>query len=100
MPDTLPTFETKEKNKMIRYAQSKKLPQTTAQWSGTIKNQDVRTGPLARPFACSLAPLTHFAHSLARGKVSNLTSQFHLVLNHSAPVLTCLTWMRVGFFYG
>jgi len=29
MPDTLPTFETKEKNKMIRYAQSKKLPQTT-----------------------------------------------------------------------
>jgi len=29
MPDTLPTFETKERNKMIRYAQSKKLPQTT-----------------------------------------------------------------------
>lgn len=29
MSDTWPTFETKEKNKMIRYAQSKKLPQTT-----------------------------------------------------------------------
>ena len=59
-------------------------------WSGTNKNKDVSTGPLARPFARSLAPLTrslapdcslrsrpplrslvrllaHFAHSLARG---------------------------------
>ena len=56
-------------------------------------NQDVSTGPLARPFTCSLTPLTrslasdcslrsrpplrslvrslaHFAHSLARGKVN------------------------------
>ena len=64
-----------------------------ALWSGTSKNRDVSTGPLARPFACSLAPLTrslapdcslrsrsplrslvrslaHFAHSLARGKVN------------------------------
>ena len=62
-----------------------------ALWSGTDKNRDVSTGPLARPFARSLAPLTrllapdcslrsrpplcslvhslaHFAHSLARGK--------------------------------
>ena len=31
---------------------------TTALWSGSAKNQDVSTGPLARPFACSLAPLT------------------------------------------
>ena len=34
----------------------------TALWSGTNKNRDVSTGPLARPFAHSLAPLT-------RGKV-------------------------------
>ena len=47
-----------------------------AQWSGSTKNQDVSTGPLARPFARSLAPLT-------RGKVYNLMFQFHLVLNHS-----------------
>ena len=60
--------------------------------SGTNKNRDVSTGPLARPFACLLAPLTrslapdcslcsrpslrslvrslaHFSHSLAHGKV-------------------------------
>ena len=28
-------------------------------WSGTNKNQDISTGPFARPFARSLAPLTH-----------------------------------------
>ena len=27
-------------------------------WSGTNENRDVSTGPLARPFARSLAPLT------------------------------------------
>ena len=27
-------------------------------WSGTNKNRDVSTGPLARPFTRSLAPLT------------------------------------------
>ena len=64
-----------------------------ALWSGINKNQDVSTGPLARPFARSLAPLTrllapdcslrsrpplrtlvcslaHFAHSLACGKMN------------------------------
>ena len=74
-----------------------------------IKNPDVSTGPLARPFTCSLAPLTsllaphcslrsraplcslvcplaHFAYSRARRKVYNLTSQYHLVSNHSAVV--------------
>ena len=30
-----------------------------AQWFRTAKNQDVSTGPLTRPFACSLATLTH-----------------------------------------
>ena len=75
-----------------------------ALWSGTNKN--VSTGPLARPFTCSLAPLTrllaphyslclrtplrslarsfaHFAHSRARGKVYILMSQYHIILTHS-----------------
>ena len=62
---------------------------TEALWSGTNKKRDVTTGPLARPFARSLAPLTpdcslrsrpplrslvpalaDFTHSLARGKVN------------------------------
>ena len=30
-----------------------------ALWSGTKKNRDISTGPLARPFPCSLALLTH-----------------------------------------
>ena len=36
---------------------------TNALWSGTNKNRVVSTGPLAHPFARSLAPLTR---SLAR----------------------------------
>ena len=66
---------------------------TLALWSGTNKNRDVSTGPLARLFARSVALLTrslapgcslrslpplrslvcslvHFAHSLARGTVN------------------------------
>ena len=39
-----------------------------ALWSGANKNRDVSTGPLACPFARSLA---HFAHSLARGTVND-----------------------------
>ena len=73
----------------------------------TAKNSDMSTGPLACPFAHARAPLTHslappcslrsraplhsfvcslahFTHSLARGKVYNLMSQFHLVLKQSA----------------
>ena len=62
-----------------------------ALWSEANKNRDVSTGPLARPFNRSLAPLTHslapdcsprasaaltcllahFAHSLARGTVND-----------------------------
>ena len=68
-------------------------PAADALWSGTNKNRDVSTGPLARPFTCSLAllfcslapdcllhsrpplrslvcSLAHFAHSLTRGKVN------------------------------
>ena len=63
---------------------------SVAPWSGSTKNTDISTGPLACPFARSLAPLTHllalhyllrtrallrllalFAHSLARGKVND-----------------------------
>ena len=80
------------------------LLHASALWSGTNKERHVSTGPLARPFACSLAPLTrslaldcslcshpplrslirslaHFAHSLARGKF--LMSQNDMVLSHS-----------------
>ena len=78
-------------------------------WSGTNKNRDVSTGPLARPFARSLAPLTrslapdcslrsrpplrslvrslaHFAHSLARGTVNDwmaILSVFFSIFDHS-----------------
>ena len=39
-----------------------------AQWSETAKSRDVSTGPLARLFAHSLAPLTHLLapHCLLR----------------------------------
>ena len=71
-------------------------PPPIALWSGTNKNRDVSTGPLARSFAHSIEPLTrslapdcslcsrpplrslvcsfahfpHFPHSLACGKVN------------------------------
>ena len=59
----------------------------SALWARITKNTDWSNGPLARPFACSLAlhyslrscaplrsfvrSLAHFAHSLARGKVDD-----------------------------
>ena len=69
------------------------LQLTGALWSGSTKNRHISTGTLARPFACSLVPLTrsfapncslrsrpllrslirslaHYTHSLARGKVN------------------------------
>ena len=83
-----------------------KNPQTDysdgALWSGTNKNRDVSTGPLACPFARSLAPLTRplallaptaaLTHLLARslhllprsGESEFLMSQNDLVLSHSA----------------
>ena len=61
-----------------------------ALWARITKNTDWNTGPLARPFACSLAPLTRslarFAHSLARGTVIDLMaiySVFFSILAHS-----------------
>ena len=82
----------------------------SAQWPGTAKNRDVSTGPLARPFARSLAPLTrslapdcslcshpplrslvrslaHFAHSLTRGTVNDwmaILFVFFSIFDHSA----------------
>ena len=81
-------------------------------WSITAKNTDCSTGPLARPFARSLAPLTrslapdcslrsrpplrslvrslaHFAHSLARGTVNDwmaILSVFFSIFDHSAQL--------------
>ena len=62
------------------------------------KESGVSTGPLAHPFARSLAPLTHspaphcslrsficlLAHSRACGKMSDSLSKNNLVLSHSA----------------
>ena len=67
------------------------LSRDSAQWFRTAKNRDVSTGPPARAFACSLAPLTHLlappcslhsctllrslvcllTHSLARGTMND-----------------------------
>ena len=91
-----------------------KRPGGRARWSGTNKNRDVSTGPLARPFAYSLAPLTRWLapNCLLRGLPSAaltcslacslrslprswesefLTSQTDLVLYHGAVVPA---WMR------
>ena len=83
---------------------------TTTLWSKTAKNTDWSTGPLPRPFARSLTPLTRplapdcllrsrpplhslvrslaqFAHSLARGKVNDSKDGFSIffsILAHSA----------------
>ena len=59
-----------------------------ALWSGSNKSRDVSTGPLARPFACSLTPLTRSLarslRSLPRSRESEfLVSQNDLVLSHS-----------------
>ena len=96
----------------------------TALWARITKNTDWSTGPLARPFTCSLAPLTrllaphyslrsraplcslarlhhslahfaHFAHSLARGMIRRLFILcFFSILAHS------LLWLRACFYNG
>ena len=89
------------------------LLQPTPLWFRSAKNRDVSTGPLARPFAHSLAPLTrslapdcslhsrpplrslvrslaHFAHSLARGTVNDwmaILCVFFSIFDHSAFLL-------------
>ena len=47
-------------------------------WSKTAKNTDCSTGPLARPFACSLAPLT-------RGKVNYYMPILSVFFFHFQP---------------
>ena len=69
-------------------------------WCRTAKNWDACIGPLARPFSCSLALLTHslalhcslrlFDHSLARSLPSLWEND--LVLSHSAEVVTLGSW--------
>ena len=81
-------------------------------WLITAKNTDLSTGPLASPFARSLAPLTrslapdcslrsrpplrslirslsHFAHSLACGTMNDwmaILSVFFSIFNHSVVI--------------
>ena len=68
-----------------------------ALWARKTMNTDWSNGPLARPFARSLAPLTHslaphyslahFAHSRAHGTVFDymtIFSVFFSILAHSA----------------
>ena len=85
-----------------------------AQWGRTVKNWDVSTGPLARPFARLVAPLTrsltphyslrsraplrslprslaHFAHSLARGTVIECMAIFLCFFFYSGPQCTGIT---------
>ena len=89
------------------------FPRAMPLWSRTAKNPDESTGPLARPFARSLAPLTrslapdcslrsrpplrslvrslaHFARSLARGTVNDwiaILSVFFSIFDHSESVV-------------
>ena len=40
--------------------------------------------------------LAHFAYSQARGKMSDVMSQYHIVLNHSAAVTTTNTTITIA----
>ena len=57
-----------------------------AQWGRTAKNRDVSTGPLARPFARLLAPLSHLPHCLLRSRAL-LRSFVHLLAHSLTPEL-------------
>ena len=103
-------FLTMTKVKTEKRKHTKRFFSLSALWSKTAKNTDCSTGPLARPFARSLAPLTrslapdcslrsrpplrslarllaHFAHSCADGKVNDwmaIYSVFFSILVHNA----------------
>ena len=66
---------------------------TGAQWSETAKNRDVSTGPLARPFARSLAPLTR---SLAPDCSLRSRPPLRSLVRSLARSLTSLTPSLVG----
>ena len=59
---------------------------TFPQWGRTANNWDISTGPLARPFARSLAPLSHSLPSSWESEL--LMSQNDLILPHSASSQT------------
>ena len=89
-----------------------------ALWARTTKNTDWCTGPLACPFARSLAPLTHllalhyslrslvrllahFAHSLTRGTVNYwlaILSVFFSIFDHSAVTHEMTSWAKIYSF--
>ena len=65
-------------------------------WFRRAMNRDESTGPLTRPFACLLAPLTHLlagslTHSRGHGGVNDSMSQNDLILSHSG------LWSLVSF---
>ena len=64
----------------------------TALWSGTDKNRDVSTGPLARPFARPFArSLPTFTHSLAPNAHSFACSAFRALLVCSTALIHSFT---------
>ena len=58
---------------------------TLAQWFRTVKNRDDSTEPLARPFACSLALLTHMLAPQCLLCLCSLLRSFVCSLAHSLP---------------
>ena len=96
---------------------------SSALWSGTNKNRDVSTGPLARPFARLLATLTrslapdctlysrpllhslvgllaHYAHSRARGKVNFWCLKMTWFCPIVLRLFVCLRLVRQAFQTG
>ena len=59
-----------QRENMVVLEKLKKVEQDkrATHWSGTNKNRDVSTGPLARPIARSLAPLTRSLTPSLMGK--------------------------------
>ena len=63
------------------------------QWFRTAKNQDVSTGPLACPFARSLAPLTH---SLALHCLLCMRPLIHSFICFLAHALSPQLWGKMS----
>ena len=75
------------------------LPSATgALWSGTNNNRDVSNGPLGRPFACSLAPLTRSLASDCSHRSRPPLRSLVRSLAHFTHSLACVTvndWMAI-----